>query len=56
VVVLQIRMRDLASRQLAAGQSLGKSYWRMARAWFWLGVPAFIAMVAVVWLMVFKPM
>jgi uncharacterized membrane protein len=56
VVVLQIRMRDLSSRRLAAGEELGKSYRRMARAWFWLGVPAFIAMVAVVWLMVFKPM
>ena len=29
-------------------------YWRMARAWFWLGIPAFAAMVAVVVLMVFK--
>ena len=29
-------------------------YWRMARAWFWLGVPAFVAMVLVVVLMVFK--
>jgi uncharacterized membrane protein len=54
VVVLQIRMRDLARRQLAAGQALGQTYWRMARAWFWLGVPAFTAMIAVVWLMVFK--
>jgi uncharacterized membrane protein len=26
----------------------------MARAWFWLGVPAFVAMVLVVVLMVFK--
>jgi uncharacterized membrane protein len=55
VVVLQIRMRDQVNSQLAAGQPLGKDYWRMARTWFWLGVPAFIAMVAVVWLMVFKP-
>ncbi len=30
-------------------------YHRLARIWFWLGVPAFMAMVAVVWLMVFKP-
>ena len=54
VVVLQIRMREMAERQLAAGQALGQDYWRMARAWFWLGVPAFLAMVGVVWLMVFK--
>jgi uncharacterized membrane protein len=54
VVVLQIRMRDLARQAVATSQPLGDDYWRMARAWFWLGVPAFIAMVAVVWLMVFK--
>ncbi|MGD8908100.1 MAG: DUF2269 domain-containing protein [Chromatiales bacterium] len=55
VVVLQIRMRDQARQSIATGQPLSDDYWRMARIWFWLGVPAFIAMVAVVWLMVFKP-
>ncbi len=54
VVALQIRMRDLARQCVANGQPLDRSYWRMARMWFWLGVPAFIAMVAVVWLMVMK--
>ena len=54
VVVLQIRMRDLAQRQSAAGLVLGQEYWRMSRIWFWLGVPAFSAMLAVVWLMVIK--
>jgi uncharacterized membrane protein len=54
VVVLQIRMRDMARQSVATGQPLSDDYWRMARTWFWLGVPAFIAMVAVVWLMVFK--
>jgi uncharacterized membrane protein len=54
VVVLQIRMRDIARQCLENGRLLGRDYWRMARIWFWLGVPAFIAMVAVVWLMVFK--
>ncbi|MEJ2453122.1 MAG: DUF2269 domain-containing protein [Candidatus Thiodiazotropha sp.] len=56
VVLLQIRMRDMAQGD---GQkptaTPPMSYQRMARIWFWLGVPAFIAMVAVVWLMVFKP-
>ncbi len=55
VVVLQIRMRDLASTAVATATPLGADYRRMARAWFWLGVPAFAAMVAVVWLMVLKP-
>jgi uncharacterized membrane protein len=54
VVVLQIRMRDLAEKSASYRQSLGSEYYRMARVWFWLGIPAFGAMVAVVWLMVFK--
>jgi len=54
VVVLQIRMRDLARQAVATDRPLGAEYWRMARLWLWLGVPAFTAMVAIVWLMVFK--
>ena len=54
VVWLQIRMRDLATRALADCTPLPAAYWRMARIWFWLGVPAFSAMVAVVALMVGK--
>ncbi len=55
VVVLQIRMRDLAEKCVLSRQPLGSGYFRMARTWFWLGVPAFAAMVAVVWMMVLKP-
>lgn len=54
VVWLQIRMRDLAAVALIDGLPLPAAYWRMARHWFWLGVPAFGAMVLVVALMVFK--
>lgn len=54
VVWLQIRMQRLAQAAVSGGTPLPASYWRMARAWFWLGVPAFIAMVAVVVLMVMK--
>lgn len=54
VVWLQIRMRTLSTRALAEGRPLPAAYWRMARAWFWLGVPAFSAMVLVVVLMVGK--
>jgi uncharacterized membrane protein len=54
VVWLQIRMRDLAATALASGGELPPAYWRMARRWFWLGIPAFSAMVLVVALMVFK--
>ena len=55
VVWLQIRMRDLAQEALDAGTSLSPTYKQMRRAWFCLGVPAFIAMVAVFYLMVVKP-
>ncbi|WP_323003524.1 DUF2269 domain-containing protein [Denitromonas sp.] len=54
VVWLQIRMQKIAAEALAKGSGLPPLYWRMARWWFWLGVPAFTAMVAVVALMVFK--
>lgn len=54
VVWLQMRMQKIASDAAASGSSLPDIYWRMARWWFWLGVPAFISMVLVVALMVFK--
>ena len=56
VVVLQIRMRDLAQRAVAAGEpELPPRYHRLARVWFWLGWPAFLAMLAIFWLMIAKP-
>ena len=54
VVWLQIRMRDMAAAALGRHDAPPPKYWRMARLWFWLGVPAFAAMVLVVALMVAK--
>lgn len=54
VVWLQIRMRTLADEAVKTQAALPALYWRYARIWFGLGVPAFIAMLAVVFLMVFK--
>jgi uncharacterized membrane protein len=54
VVWLQIKMKKIATIALANQTPLPPEYWRMARIWFWLGVPAFIAMVLVVVLMVAK--
>lgn len=54
VVWLQIRMRNLADAAVISQTALPAQYWRYARLWFWLGVPAFIAMVLVVLMMVFK--
>jgi uncharacterized membrane protein len=55
VVALQIRMRNLAWCAEETGTQLNEEYWRMARLWFWLGVPAFTSLVVVFWLMVSKP-
>lgn len=55
VVWLQIRMRDLSAHAEEHQQALPDLYWRYAKIWFYLGIPAFIAMVLLVMLMVFKP-
>lgn len=55
VVWLQIRMARMAEDCLASGAPLPEQYHRYFRWWFALGWPAFIAMVAIFWLMVTKP-
>ena len=55
VVWLQMRMRNLARDSDSRGTALAPTYWVYARMWFWLGVPAFLSLVAVFWLMVAKP-
>jgi len=54
VVILQIKMRQLSEVASENNSVLTQQYWRCARLWFWLGVPAFTAMVLVIFLMVFK--
>ncbi|MBI5258769.1 MAG: DUF2269 domain-containing protein [Burkholderiales bacterium] len=54
VVALQIRMQRMAEAAARQAQPLPPGYQRLARRWFWLGVPAFAAMVLVVVLMVTK--
>ncbi len=55
VVWLQYKMRNLSADASANNQTLPQQYWRYARIWFWLGVPAFAAMLSIVFLMLFKP-
>ena len=55
VVWLQLRMKALSRQAAADNEPLPDSYHRYSRYWFWLGVPAFMAMFTVVGLMVFKP-
>lgn len=56
VVWIQIKMRDMAQVAAREGTDLPQQYWRYLRTWTLLGIPAFIAMVLVFWLMVSKPM
>lgn len=54
VVWLQIRMQRLAQTAATRQLPLPPDYGHLARWWFWLGVPAFTAMVLVVAMMVSK--
>lgn len=55
VVWIQMRLRDLARTALAADIDLPPEYHRLFRVWFALGIPAFLSMLAIIWLMLFKP-
>jgi len=55
VVIIQIRMRNLANDAAASGTPLGDHYDRLFRAWFLLGLPAFTSVLTILWLMVARP-
>jgi uncharacterized membrane protein len=55
VVWMQIRMRDMAQAAARDNTELPALYWRYLRIWVALGIPAFVSLVAVFWLMVAKP-
>ncbi|AAK24860.1 DUF2269 family protein [Caulobacter vibrioides] len=55
VVWIQMRLRRLAEAAVVAGEPLPPAYDRLFRVWFVLGFPAFAAVLAIVWLMVAKP-
>ncbi|MBD3728670.1 MAG: DUF2269 domain-containing protein [Sphingomonadales bacterium] len=55
VVRMQLRMRDLARQAAAGGAPLPSEYHRLYRRWFAFGVPAFAAVLAIVWLMLARP-
>ena len=54
VVWLQLRMKQLSALSDQSNSALPEQYWVYARQWFYLGVPAFLAMLGIVCLMVFK--
>lgn len=55
VVWMQIRMRDMARAAVSRSEPLPPLYWTYLRRWMALGVPAFLALVLVFWLMIAKP-
>jgi uncharacterized membrane protein len=55
VLWFQKRMRDLALSALRSGGALPSAYDRLFRIWFVFGWPAFLAMIAIFWLMIARP-
>ena len=55
VVVIQTRLRDIARDSLAAGTVLPARWHKLYRIWFACGVPAFAMIVAIVALMLARP-
>jgi len=54
VVFMQIRMRDLARDAARAGSPLPQAYQKLFRLWFAAGLPAFAAVLGILWLMLAK--
>lgn len=55
VVWLQMRMRDAAAAADRSGEPLPSGFWRSFAWWVALGVVAFVAFLAIFYLMIFKP-
>jgi uncharacterized membrane protein len=55
VVWIQEQMRNLARQAAEEGAALPERYHRLFRIWFVLGWPAFIGVMAIFALMIFKP-
>jgi len=55
VVGIQITLRNLARDTVANGRQLPARYHRLFRIWFALGWPAFLGVIAIFAVMIFKP-
>jgi len=55
VIWIQRQLRDIARQSVRSGTSLPDRYYRLYRLWFACGFPAFFAVLAIVWLMVSRP-
>lgn len=55
VVWMQHRLRDLAAAAARDGAPLPEAYHKLFRLWFACGIPAFVAVLTIVWLMLARP-
>jgi len=55
VVWIQIKLRDLAAEAARTSSDLPARYYELFRIWFWLGWPAFLGVIAIFALMIFRP-
>ncbi|GIL01002.1 MAG: membrane protein [Alphaproteobacteria bacterium] len=55
VIVIQMRLRDLAAAAAAAGTGLPAAFDRLYRVWFACGWPAFAGVLAILLLMLARP-
>ena len=55
VVWMQVRMGDLAWAAVKNCEVLPPLYFKLFRAWFLCGIPAFITVLAIIWLMIARP-
>ena len=53
-VYFQIRMKKIAIKAYEQNTQIPQSYFKYAKIWFYLGFPSFFAMVAIIFLMVYK--
>lgn len=55
VVVIQIRLRDMAREAAANGAELPARFDRLYAIWFACGFPAFFSVIGILWLMLTRP-
>jgi uncharacterized membrane protein len=55
VVWMQMKLRDLSAKAAASSAPLPDAYYRLFRLWFAFGVPAFLSVLLIFWLMIAKP-
>ena len=55
VIWLQLKMKAIAEACARTAHPLPPLYYQLYRRWFWCGVPAFLLILAILWIMVAKP-